>query len=68
MEGGALAIAVLIIAGFIVFILWAKTATGKTSLRNTLGDPGGAKTRLKSPKRRSHTPQKDVKTNKPPSR
>lgn len=36
---GAVAIAVIIIAGFVAFILWARSATGRMTLRDTLGEP-----------------------------
>ena len=38
MDSG-LALAVIIIAAFAVFIVWAKSASGRTTLRSTFGEP-----------------------------
>jgi len=62
MEGGTLAIAILIIVGFIVFIVWAKTASGQKSLRKTFGEPGGVKHRPRATKRSSGPAAKGTKT------
>jgi hypothetical protein len=37
MDSG-LALALIVIAAFAVFILWGKSAAGKATLRNTLGE------------------------------
>jgi hypothetical protein len=68
MDVGTLAIAVLIIVGFIVFILWAKTTAGQKSLKHTFGEPGGMKHRPKATKRRTSTSQKTPKSGKPSTR
>ena len=34
-----LAMAILMILPFVIFIFWARSTTGKQALRNTLGDP-----------------------------
>ena len=68
MEGGTLAIAVLLIAGCIVFIIWARTAAGKHTLRNTLGEPGGSRHRMRVSKKRAATGGKTVRSGKSSSR
>ncbi|MCS6775252.1 MAG: hypothetical protein RMJ43_04925 [Chloroherpetonaceae bacterium] len=37
---GFFAVAVLTIILFAIFILWARTETGRATLRNALGEPG----------------------------
>lgn len=38
---GLLAATVLVILGFVVFIVWAKSEAGKSTLRSSLGEPAG---------------------------
>lgn len=53
MIDGAVGIAIVIIVGFAIFIFWAKTATGKTTLRNTLGEPHSFRKRQRQARKRA---------------
>jgi len=59
MDGGR-ATAIVVIAIFVIFIVWAKTTQGRASLRNAFGEPYAAK-----PKPRKRT---TVRSKKPPQR
>lgn len=48
---GSLALALVIILGFSVFIFWAKTNTGRMALRHTFGEPHSLKKRQRLARR-----------------
>ena len=51
MDSG-LAFAVIIIVAFAVFIVWAKSASGRTTLRSTLGEPHSFRKRERMARKR----------------
>ena len=51
-DGGGLAIGVLIILGFVGFVLWAKTPQGKRTLEESFGAPDAALKKRTAPRRR----------------
>ncbi|HZO90571.1 MAG TPA: hypothetical protein VFB38_19745 [Chthonomonadaceae bacterium] len=53
MFDGAVGIAVVVIIGFAVFIVWAKSQRGQATLRNTLGEPHSFRKRQRLAKRRA---------------
>ncbi len=55
MMDGGLAIAIVIIVGFALFIVWAKSASGRSTLRSTLGEPHSLRKRQRTTKRRATT-------------
>jgi hypothetical protein len=57
MKDGDLAIGILIILSFIAFILWARTARGRSWLRKTFGEPRstGKRPRMRKPRAGSRT-------------
>jgi len=65
MIDGAVGLAVVTIVGFAVFIFWAKTASGNTTLRSTLGEPHSFRKRQRLAKRRvGSAPSRSVKSAK----
>ena len=52
MIDGALAVAVLVIVGFALFIFWAKSESGRKALRSSLGEPGYHPHRRRTHKKR----------------
>ena len=52
-DSGSLAIAILIILGFVLFIAWAKTPRGKSVLRESLGPPDADKKKRPAPRKRT---------------
>ncbi len=64
MMDGAIGIAVVMIVGFVIFIAWAKTATGQQTLRNTLGEPHSFRKRQRMAKRRAAPASRSARTTK----
>ena len=53
MFDSAVAGVVIVILAFIAFIVWAKSATGRTALQNTFGEPHSLKHRQRNARRRN---------------
>jgi predicted lipid-binding transport protein (Tim44 family) len=51
-DGGGLAIGILIILGFVGFVLWAKTPPGKRALEESFGAPDAAVKKREAPRKR----------------
>jgi hypothetical protein len=62
-EGGKAA-AIIVIASFVVFIVWAKTAAGRAALRSAFGEPSSTKS---IPRKGATAPRKKP-TQKSPQR
>jgi hypothetical protein len=52
----------------VIFIAWAKTATGRTTLRNTLGEPHSFRKRQRLAKRRTTPTSRQAKPPRPTKR
>lgn len=61
MMDGALAAGIVVILAFVVFIVWAKSASGRNMLRNSLGEPHGYLKRNRYVKKHSSPPTGSAK-------